>query len=71
MTKGIELASPLLERRGQFLEVEVPDGGLRVHGDLDRLAQVVSNLLTQRRQVHAARAAASASAGARATTASS
>jgi signal transduction histidine kinase len=45
VAKGIELASPLLERRGHFLEVDVPDIGLEVHGDCDRLAQVVSNLL--------------------------
>jgi PAS domain S-box-containing protein len=45
VAKGIELASPALERRGHFLEVDVPDVGLEVHGDCDRLAQVVSNLL--------------------------
>jgi signal transduction histidine kinase len=43
--KGIELASPLLERHGHFLEVDVPDIGLEVDGDVGRLAQVVSNLL--------------------------
>jgi CheY-like chemotaxis protein len=46
VTKGIELASPILEQRGQFLDVEVPESGLCVNGDLDRLAQVVSNLLS-------------------------
>jgi signal transduction histidine kinase/ActR/RegA family two-component response regulator len=46
VAKGIELASPLLERREVSLVVDVPSVGLLVSGDLDRLAQVVGNLLT-------------------------
>jgi signal transduction histidine kinase len=44
--RGLEMASPLLEQRRQELELEVPTSGLLVDGDADRLAQVVSNLLT-------------------------
>jgi signal transduction histidine kinase/response regulator of citrate/malate metabolism len=44
--RGIEQASPLMEHRRQALKVDVPAEGLPVEGDADRLAQVVSNLLT-------------------------
>jgi signal transduction histidine kinase len=43
--KGIEMASPLLDRNGHTLVVDVPSTGLRVEADPDRLAQVISNLL--------------------------
>lgn len=43
---GIETASPLLEQRGHKLDVRVPKDGLTVRGDRRRLAQIVSNLLT-------------------------
>ena len=46
VAKGIELASPLLEQHQHDLSVEVPTEGLGVLADPDRLAQVVSNLLT-------------------------
>jgi signal transduction histidine kinase len=46
VVKAIEMASPLLEQRGHALELDVPRGGLAVNGDATRLAQVVSNLLT-------------------------
>ncbi len=46
VAKAIETASPLLEQQRHRLRVHVPGHGLRVHGDLDRLAQVVANLLT-------------------------
>jgi signal transduction histidine kinase/CheY-like chemotaxis protein len=46
VAKGIELASPLLEQHQHDLAVAVPTEGLGVLGDPDRLAQVVSNLLT-------------------------
>jgi signal transduction histidine kinase len=46
VVRGIELASPLLEQRHQRLAVNVPPDGLTVLADNDRLAQVVSNLLT-------------------------
>ena len=44
--RGLEIASPLLEQRRQQLELDVAPEGLMVDGDPDRLAQVVSNLLT-------------------------
>jgi signal transduction histidine kinase/ActR/RegA family two-component response regulator len=46
VAKGIELASPLLEQHQHDLDVDMPRQGLGVMGDPDRLAQVVSNLLT-------------------------
>ncbi|HEY2736306.1 MAG TPA: hybrid sensor histidine kinase/response regulator, partial [Polyangiales bacterium] len=44
--RAVEIASPLLERRNQRLEMAVPEAGLVVDADADRLAQVVANLLT-------------------------
>jgi signal transduction histidine kinase len=44
--RGLELASPLLEARRNRIEVDVPRTGLVIDGDLDWLAQIVSNLLT-------------------------
>jgi len=46
VAKAIEMASPLLEQRTHSLSVEVEKQGLSVDGDPMRLAQVVSNLLT-------------------------
>ncbi len=46
IAKGIEMASPLLQQRRHRLAVDVPAEGLVVEGDAGRLAQVVSNLLT-------------------------
>ena len=43
---GVEVARPLLEQRHQRLDLDVPAEGLIVDADADRLAQVVSNLLT-------------------------
>lgn len=45
VARAVELASPLLERKQQVLSVDVPDRGLAVDGDPERLAQVFSNLL--------------------------
>ena len=45
LAKAVEMASPLLEQRGHRLSVEI-EPGLRWEGDPMRLAQVVSNLLT-------------------------
>ena len=45
LAKAVEMASMLLERRGHRLEVEV-EPGLLWEGDPMRMAQVVSNLLT-------------------------
>jgi PAS domain S-box-containing protein len=46
VAKAVEMASTLLEQRRHRLELDVPDAGLRWTGDPTRLAQVVSNLLT-------------------------
>jgi signal transduction histidine kinase len=46
VAKAIETASPLLEQQRHTLMVDVPRQGLTMNADLDRLAQVVSNLLT-------------------------
>ncbi|MDC0680798.1 ATP-binding protein [Sorangium atrum] len=46
VAKAVEQASPLLEQRRHHLTVTVPSSGLAVDGDVTRLAQVVSNLLT-------------------------
>jgi len=46
VASAIEIASPLLEQRQHHLTVEVAPRGLPVDGDPVRLAQVVSNLLT-------------------------
>ena len=43
---AIEMASPLIERRGHHLEIQAPSSGLHIEADPTRLAQVVSNLLT-------------------------
>ena len=43
---AIEVAGPLVEGRHQRLAVSVPAAGLVVDGDRGRLAQVVTNLLT-------------------------
>src|SRR5262249_60951813 len=42
----LELVSPLIEERQHALDVDVPPEGLAVQADPDRLAQVVTNLLT-------------------------
>ncbi len=44
--RGLEIAGPLLEQRSVKVDLQVPAEGLAVHGDSDRLAQVVANLLT-------------------------
>jgi signal transduction histidine kinase len=44
--KAIELAQPLLERRERPIDLNLPGQPVRVEGDGVRLAQVVSNLLT-------------------------
>lgn len=46
VAKGIEQASPLLEQHQHDLTVDVSTTGLTVMGDPERLAQIVSNLLT-------------------------
>jgi CheY-like chemotaxis protein/two-component sensor histidine kinase len=46
VARAIEMASPLLEQQRHDLSVDVATDGLVVDGDAARLAQVVSNLLT-------------------------
>jgi signal transduction histidine kinase/ActR/RegA family two-component response regulator len=46
VAKAVELASPTIQARRHELTVDVPLSGLCVNGDEHRLAQVVSNLLT-------------------------
>jgi signal transduction histidine kinase/ActR/RegA family two-component response regulator len=44
--QATEMTSPLFEERRHVLVVDVPDHGLVVNGDVDRLAQVFANLLS-------------------------
>ena len=44
--KAVEMASPLFEQRHHTLRVDIPRHGLRIDADPVRLAQVISNLLT-------------------------
>jgi signal transduction histidine kinase/ActR/RegA family two-component response regulator len=46
VAEAIEMSSPLLEQRRHELRVDVPRSGLLVSGDAHRLAQALSNLLT-------------------------
>ena len=46
VAKAIEIASPLLEQRRHHVDIHVPTHGLSVNVDPDRMAQVISNLLT-------------------------
>jgi CheY-like chemotaxis protein/two-component sensor histidine kinase len=46
VARAIEMASPLLEQQRHDLSVDVPSDGVIVDGDAARLAQVLSNLLT-------------------------
>ena len=46
VANAVETASPLLEERQHHLEIRVPRRGCSIHGDQERLAQVVANLLT-------------------------
>ena len=46
VAQGAEIAMPLIEQRRQHLDVHLSSSELRLNGDEGRLAQVVSNLLT-------------------------
>jgi PAS domain S-box-containing protein len=46
VARAVEVASPLLEERQHRLTVAVPRSGLLLRGDVTRLAQAVTNLLT-------------------------
>jgi len=44
--RGLETAQPLIGERRHELAVDVPDGSVRLYGDLTRLTQVVGNILS-------------------------
>ncbi len=44
--RAVETAQPLLSEKRQHLELEVPDGAVKVQGDLTRLTQIVGNILS-------------------------
>ena len=44
--RAVETAQPAVDANGHVLELTLPTGPVRVEGDLIRLAQVVSNLIT-------------------------
>lgn len=46
IARALEMTSPLLDQRRNHVELVVPESGLCVAGDMARLAQVFSNLLT-------------------------
>ena len=46
VAQAVETVGPLLEQRGHRLTLEVPASGLSVDGDAVRLAQVVTNVLS-------------------------
>lgn len=46
VTQAIEMASPLIEQKQHRLHVTVPSTGLEIDADPARMAQVLSNLLT-------------------------
>ncbi|MDB5871740.1 MAG: histidine kinase [Ramlibacter sp.] len=46
LSKAVEMASPLIEQRRHRLEIDLPESAPRIEADPVRLAQVVSNLLT-------------------------
>jgi len=46
VTRAIEMASPLILKKGHQLRINVPHHGLAIDGDASRLVQVVGNLLT-------------------------
>jgi signal transduction histidine kinase len=46
VVRAMEVASPVLEQSHHQVELQVPRSGLLLHADLNRMAQVVSNLLT-------------------------
>lgn len=46
LTLAIENSKPAIDSGGQAFHLEIPDKEIKVHGDPTRLAQIVSNLLT-------------------------
>ncbi len=46
VSEAVETASPILEQRGHKLTITLPPGGIVIDADAHRIAQVISNLLT-------------------------
>jgi signal transduction histidine kinase/ActR/RegA family two-component response regulator len=46
IVRAMEVSSPMLEQSHHRVELQVPRAGLLIHADLNRMAQVISNLLT-------------------------
>jgi signal transduction histidine kinase/ActR/RegA family two-component response regulator len=46
VVRAMEMASPALEQSHHQVDLQVPRSGLLIHADLNRMAQVISNLLT-------------------------
>jgi signal transduction histidine kinase len=46
VARALELTQPAMERRAEPVQLDLPDEPVYVHGDAVRLAQVLSNLLT-------------------------
>ncbi len=44
--RAVEVVGPLIEERHQTMELQIPQDGLLVDADTDRMAQVIGNLLT-------------------------
>jgi signal transduction histidine kinase/CheY-like chemotaxis protein len=44
--RAVDMANPLIVQRGHTLDVSVPANGLTIDGDIARIVQVLSNLLT-------------------------
>jgi PAS domain S-box-containing protein len=44
--RAVEISRPLIESRRHHLQVIVPSAPVTIHGDITRISQVVSNLLT-------------------------
>jgi signal transduction histidine kinase len=54
ITEALEASQAAIEAAGHALSVDLPEQPLALHGDVTRLAQVVSNLVNNSVQVHAA-----------------
>jgi len=68
VSQAIEMAAPVLEQRHHIVDIDVPRQGCAVMGDRFRLAQVLSNLLTNAAKYsepHGRIAVAAAAAGGR------
>jgi len=46
VARAVEMAQPVVDAHGHVVDVSLPEGPLQVEGDMVRLAQVLSNLLT-------------------------